>query len=117
MTSVATAVARLIQPLAPMSSEPRDLREVSRSLREVHRPRLAYHGHLDLAGVLELLLDVAGDPVREQSCLVVVDVLGLDDQGNLPPLLHRVRLLAALVALGDLLELAQPLRVVLERLA
>src|SRR4051794_7008885 len=87
------------------------------SLREVDRPALPDHRHLDLTGVLELLLHVARDPVREQRRLVVVDLLGLDDHADLAAGLHRVDLLDALVALGDLLELAQALRVVLERLA
>src|SRR3954447_20858236 len=87
------------------------------SLREVDRAALAYHRHLDLTGVLELLLHVACDAVREQGGLVVVDLLRLDDHADLATSLHRVDLLDAVVALGDLLELPEALRVVLERLA
>src|SRR4051794_34516429 len=86
------------------------------SLREVDRPALPDHRHLDLTRVLELLLDVARDPVREQRRGVVVDLLGLHDHADLAAGLHRVHLVDAVVALGDLLELTQPLRVVLERL-
>src|SRR3954463_2956306 len=87
------------------------------SLREVDRAALADHRDLDLARVLELLLHVARDAVREQGRLVVVDLLRLDDHADLPARLHRVDLLDAVVALGDLLELPEALGVVLERLA
>jgi hypothetical protein len=75
------------------------------------------HRHLDLARVLELLLDLAGDLVREQRQRVVVDRAGRDHDPDLAAGLHRVDLVDALVALGDLLELAQALDVRLERLA
>ena len=44
-------------------------------LGELHGPRLADDGHLDLARVLEVVLDVARDLVREQHGLVVVESL------------------------------------------
>src|SRR3954447_24357249 len=84
------------------------------SLREIDRAALPYHRDLDLPGVLELLLHVSRDPVREQRRGVVVDLLGQHDHADLATGLHRVDLLHAFVAFRDLLELTQPLRVVLE---
>src|SRR3954454_8727196 len=87
------------------------------SLRELDRPRLADDRHLDLTGVFELALDLAGDLTREQQRGVVVDRRGLDDDADLAAGLHRVDLLDAGVARGEQLELAQALDVVLQRLA
>src|SRR3954451_24413941 len=87
------------------------------SLRELDRPRLADDRDLDLPGVLELALDLAGDLAREQQRGVVIDRRRLDDDTDLAPGLHRVDLLDAGVARGDELELAQPLDVGLQRLA
>src|SRR3954447_14235703 len=83
----------------------------------VGRPRLPDHGHLDLAGVLELLLDLAGDLVAEQHGAVVVERAGNDHYADLAAGLHRVDLVDAVVAGGDLLEVAQALDVLLERFA
>src|SRR5215218_11144183 len=80
-------------------------------------PRLPDDGHLDLAGVLELLLDLAGDLVGEQDGAVVVERAGLDHHADLAAGLHRVDLVDAVVAGGDVLEVAQALDVLLERLA
>src|SRR5437867_7760862 len=44
---------------------------------------LANHGHPDLAGVLEVVLDLAGDVVREQNGSVVVDLGRLDEHADL----------------------------------
>ena len=43
-------------------------------LRDVDGTALADHGHLDLARILELGLDLARDLMREQNGLVVVDL-------------------------------------------
>src|SRR3954471_5331103 len=86
-------------------------------LRVVNRPRFTDHRHLDLAGVLQFTLHVTSDAMGEQGGAVVIHVLGLDDHADLAARLHRVDLLDAGVAAGDLLEVPQPLRVVLERLA
>src|SRR3954454_19079408 len=83
----------------------------------VGRARLPDHGDLDLARVLELLLDLAGDLVAQQNGAVVVERAGHDHDADLPAGLHRVDLVDAVVAGGDLLELAQALDVLLERLA
>src|SRR4051794_22466478 len=87
------------------------------SLRKVNSTRLANHRYLDLPGVFELLLDVPRDLVRDQRSALVVDLLGLHDHADLAPGLHRVDLLDAVVAARDLLEVAQALDVLLERLA
>ena len=88
-----------------------------RSLRELSRAGLTDHGHLDLPGILELLLDVPGDLVREEDGAVVVDLARLDDHADLPAGLKRVDLLDAVLARGDLLQGLEPLDVVLERVA
>src|SRR5215213_5103236 len=81
----------------------------------VRRPRLADHRHLDLPGILELLLDLAGDLVREEHRAVVVQRPRLDHHADLAPGLHGVDLVHAVVARGDLLQVAQALDVLLER--
>src|SRR2546423_9984582 len=72
-------------------------------LRVLDRARLPDHRHLDLAGVLELLLDLAGDLVREQDRAVVVDRARLHHHPDLAARLHGVDLVDAGVAGGDLL--------------
>src|SRR3954454_22573787 len=69
----------------------------------VGRARLPDHGDLDLAGVLELLLDLAGDLVAEQHRAVVVERAGHDHHADLAARLHRVDLVDAVVAGGGLL--------------
>ena len=68
-------------------------------------------------GVLELLLDVAGDLVGQQGGRVVVDLLGVHDHADLAARVHGVDLVHAHVAARDLLELVEALHVLLERLA
>src|ERR671921_584391 len=65
-------------------------------------PRLPDDRHLDLTRVLELLLDLAGDLVREQHRAVVVEGAGHDHDADLAPGLHRVDLVDAVVAGGGL---------------
>ena len=55
----------------------------SRLLRDFDCPRLPDHGHLDLARVLELVLDLPRDLVRQERGAVVVDLGGLDDHPDL----------------------------------
>src|SRR5207244_1282348 len=86
-------------------------------LGELDRALLADDRHLDLARVLELLLDVAGDLVREQLRLVVVDLLGLDDHPDLAPCLQGVDALDSLPLARELLERLEPLDVRLQALA
>src|SRR5215211_5611666 len=80
-------------------------------------PRLPDDRDLDLAGVLELLLDLAGDLVGEQDGAVVVERARLDHHADLAAGLHGVDLVHAVVAGRDVLEVAQALDVLLERLA
>src|SRR5215211_4705285 len=80
-------------------------------------PRLPDDGDLDLPWVLELLLDLARDLVGEQDRPVVVERVGLDHDADLAAGLHGVDLVDAVVAGGDVLEVAQALDVLLERLA
>src|ERR671916_61197 len=61
-------------------------------------PRLPDHGDLDLAGVLELLLDLARDLVREQDGAVVVERARDDHHADLAARLHGVDLVDAVVA-------------------
>src|SRR5919204_1800271 len=91
-------------------------RRPSGLLGVVNGPGLADHGHLDLAGVLELLLDLAGDLAGEGRGVVVVDRPRGHDHADLAAGLHRVHLVDAFVARGDVLELAQALDVLLQRL-
>src|SRR5262245_19236475 len=75
------------------------LRRVLRAalLRVLDRPRFADDRHLDLPRILEMLLDLAGDLVREQRGLVVSDLLGLHDHANLTAGLQRVDALDAVL--------------------
>src|SRR5436305_4275992 len=84
-----------------------DLALWMRSLREVNRTRLADDRHLDLAGVFDLLLDVARDLVRHQRRPLVVHLLGLDDHADLAARLHRIDLVDAVVTASDLLEVLE----------
>ena len=68
-------------------------------------------------GILELILDLAGDLVREQRGRVVVDLARLDDHADLAAGLQRVHLRDAGLRRRDLLERLEPLDVVLEALA
>src|SRR4051794_5479062 len=108
-------MSRRRPPRASTSGSGSGLR--ARSLREVNRTRLADDRDLDLAGVLQLLLDVAGDLVRHQRRALVVDVLGPNDHADLATGLHRVDLVHAIVAPRDLLQVLQTLDILLERLA
>src|SRR4051812_49739250 len=69
-------------------------------------PGLPDDGDLDLAGVLELLLDLAGDLVAEQDRAVVVERAGDDHHADLAAGLHGVDLVDAVVAGGGLLRAA-----------
>src|SRR3954453_9481393 len=81
------------------------------SLPKFDRPRLADERHLDLTGVFELALDLAGDLAREQQRGVVVDRRGLGDDADLAAGLHRVDLLDAGGARGEPLGVAAGLDV------
>src|SRR5215211_8346223 len=106
-------MARFSLVLASSDKKP-ELRSLS---SVVGGPRLPEDGDLDLAGILELLLDLARDLVRQQHRAVVVERARDDHDPDLAARLHRVDLVDALVAGGDALEVAQALDVLLERLA
>src|SRR5215208_7513310 len=80
-------------------------------------PRLPDDRDLDLAGVLELLLDLAGDLVGEQDGAIVVERARQHHHADLAAGLHGVDLVDAVVAGGDVLEVAEALDVLLQRLA
>src|SRR5262245_4967422 len=86
-------------------------------LRVLDRAGLPHHGDLDLARVLELLLDLLGDVARHDLRRQVVHVLRLDHHPDLAAGLHRVDLLHARVARADLLQALEPLDVGLQALA
>ena len=56
---------------------------VLRSFRHFDCTGLPNHDHLDLPGVLELILDLACDLVRQQRRSLVVDLRRLDDHADL----------------------------------
>src|SRR3954462_20882 len=85
-------------------------------LRVFDRARLADDGDLDLARVLELLLDLLRDVPGEHLRGEVVDVVGLDHHAHVATRLHRVDLLDPGVVRADLLEPLEPLHVRLEAL-
>ena len=78
---------------------------------------LADHGHLDLAGVVELLLDLAGDLVRHEDGVVIADLLRLHDHPDLAAGLQSVDALDARLLGGQLLEGLESLDVRLEALS
>ena len=107
--------------LRPATRAPRRRPSVGRSvprrlLRHLDRAALADDDHLHLARVLELILDLAGDLVREEHGAVVVDLGRLDDDADLAARLERVRLRHAGLRGRDLLERLEPADVVLEAL-
>src|SRR4051794_34346748 len=87
------------------------------SARALDRPRLADHGHLDLAGVGQLLLDLASDVLRQPERRLVADLAAVDDDADLAAGLDGEGLLHPLEARRDLLQLLQPLDVGLQHLA
>src|SRR5690242_568306 len=62
------------------------------------------HGHLDLTGVGQLVLELLGDVAGEDLRRDVVDLVGLDHHAYVAAGLHRVDLLHPGVRGGDLLE-------------
>src|SRR5215218_11366691 len=76
--------------------------------RHVRRAALADHRDLDLSRVLEVVLDLACDLMREQNRGVVVDLIWLDDHADLTAGLKRVYLLHARVRRGEALERREP---------
>src|SRR4051794_37846011 len=86
-------------------------------LRVLDRARLADHRDLDLARVGQVVLDLLDDVPREAGRGEVVDLLGTDQDPDLAAGLDRERALDAGEALGDALQVLEPLDVRLHRLA
>src|SRR3989454_542209 len=84
---------------------------------KIHRAGLADHHHLDLAGVLELALDLARDLLGKLARLAVVDRVRGHHNAHFPARLDREHLFHARELARDLLQLGEPLDVRLERLA
>ena len=80
-----------------MRGGPRET-EGSPLLRVLDRPRLADHGHLDLARVLDVGFDLVGDLAGDDGGAVLVDLLGQDDDPQFAP----PAILETLVAAGKL---------------
>src|SRR4029450_5103937 len=78
--------------------------------------RFADHGHLDLTRVLELVLDLARDLVREQDRRVVIHLRRLDHDADLASGLESVHAFHSLLRRGDLLERLEALDVALQTL-
>src|SRR6266705_2539233 len=84
---------------------------------KIHRAGLADHHDLDLTGILELPLDLAGDLLGELTRPAVVDRVRGDHDAHLPARLDGVDLFDPAELARDLLELCEQLDVGLERLA
>src|SRR5438552_10537694 len=84
---------------------------------KIHRAGLADHHHLDLAGVLELALDLAGDLLRELARLAVVDRVRGHHHAHFPARLDREHLFHARKLARELLQLGEPFDIRLERFA
>ena len=80
------------------------------------RPHLPDDRDLDLAGIIELVLDLRGDVLGDQRGPVVGDLAGVDHDPDLAAGLEGEGLGHAVEALGQRLELFQPLDVVFEKL-
>src|SRR5207253_4411721 len=74
---------------------------------KIHRARLADDDDLDLAGILQLALDLAGDLVGQLGRPAVVDGVGRHDDPHLAPRLNREHLLDARELAGELLQLGE----------
>src|SRR5688572_30006711 len=79
--------------------------------------QLPHQRHLHLARVRQLVLDRLRDLARETLRGAVADLRRVDHDAQLAAGLDRERLVDALEAAGDLLELLQALDVLLERVA
>src|SRR3954452_4781611 len=88
-----------------------------RSVGPGARPRLADDGHLDATRVRDVLLDGRRCFVRDEGRALVVHLARVDDHPNLPAGAHGEHPVDGWMAARDVLEIAQPRDVLLERLA
>ena len=77
----------------------------------------ADHADLDLAGVIQLVLDLLGDVAREQNHCIVGYLVRVDDDADLAACLDRIRARNARRFVCDAFQLFQTLDVVLDVLA
>src|SRR5215217_1098534 len=89
----------------------------SRSLGVVNRPRFADDGYLDMARVLELVLNPPRDVLRQPDGFLIAHLLALDHDADLASGLQGERFRHALERVGYSFELLEPLDVGLEDVA
>ena len=85
-----------------------------RLLRQLHRPRLPHHGHLDLPWILQVVFDLLSDVLGQTDGRQIVDVVGPHDHPHLAAGLDRVGLLDPGEGAADLFQIVQPLDVRLQ---
>ena len=61
----------------------------------------ADHADLDLAGVIQLVLDLFGNLAGQQDDLIITNLIRLDQDANLAACLHGVRAFNALKAIAQ----------------
>ena len=90
---------------------------VERLLGVFHCAAFADHVHLDLAGIIQLFLDLLGDGTGQQNQLVVADGIRFYHDAHLAAGLHGKGVFHALEAAADLFQILQPLDVAFQVLA
>src|SRR5260221_6289044 len=101
--------ARIVLPMATPS--------IKRALfGKVYRTRLADHHDLDLPGILQVTLDLAGDLLGEGVRLDVIDRVRRDDHADFASRLNRKHLFDSRELSCDLFDRGEPLHVRLEGL-
>src|SRR5262245_3359287 len=81
---------------------------------ELNSPCFTDDSDLDLAGILQLVLDPLGDVLRQPDGFFVGHLLAFDDDADFAAGLERERLRDPLERIGDALGLLQPLHVRLQ---
>src|SRR5262245_17127669 len=112
MPFAAPVMTAVLPPSRPTSSPP-----IALLLGVLDRPGLADDGDLDLARVGQLLLDLLDDVTGEPAGRQVVDLLGPDEDADLATRLDREGPIDPAEALGDRLQVLEPLHVRIHRLA
>src|SRR5712691_12849379 len=122
-TSRGTCRATVLRPGSPMMSPMKRIFTrpfpcaCSRvSLRDVCKPSLADDRDLDLAGIRQLLLDLAGQVAGQDGAFCIRDRVLLHDHPDLPAGLDGAGLAHALVVHGQLFQLLEALDVGLDSL-